>query len=514
MMTAKKLHRSILALSLAVLTPLIAAAVLTIKPATDPISRSIQIASQLTETHNDQRIRDWIFTLVLSGRGKAADTFARRTTSDVGRFQAYVFVADAATKAGKADKAQEAIQKALLAAMEIKLPDAQLSALARISAIKGDAKQALGRARQITDGEIRVDTFSDLCQILIEAENFDAAIGIARDEVYPWLRPRLLFQIADGLLKVGQTDRGKGIAQEAFELAMGSPGGGDDVLELFAPVIVRAGLANELLKAFEVLEKRDIYISDQAFESIAIGFARIGDTDKALTVARNISKGMPITAATSDGRARALGAISQTLREAGYKDDAESILTEALETALRIEFPVHRSWALHKIAPMLVKAGRTEEALKAVRAIGIGDNEPLAFVAVSLAESGNLDEAEKAAFEAFISATNFEHTIIRSGALIQLVKALLKADRSDKARMFVKIARQKLDGIKDPIHKSDSYRLVAEALALLGKWDQAIVMAELCVQEIDRLAACTAIVREHSITQNPSLAEVFRKAAE
>jgi hypothetical protein len=216
MMTAKKLHRSILALSLAVLSPLIAAAVLTIKPATDPISRSIQIASQLTETHNEQRIRDWIFTLVLSGREKAAYTFARQTISDVGRVQAYVFIADAATKAGKADKAQEAIQNALLAAMEIKLQDARLSALARVSAIKGDAKQALDKARQIADGEIRRDTFSDLCQILIEAENFDAASGIADDEVSPWLRPRLLLQIADSLLKVGQTDRGKGIAQEAF----------------------------------------------------------------------------------------------------------------------------------------------------------------------------------------------------------------------------------------------------------------------------------------------------------
>jgi tetratricopeptide (TPR) repeat protein len=514
MMTTKKLHRSILALSLAVLTPLIIAAVWTIKPETDPISRSIQIASQLTETHNEQRIRDWIFTLVLSEKEKAADAFARQTISDAGRVQAYLFIADAATKAGKTDRAQEAIQKALLAAMEIKLPGTRLSALARISATKGDDKQTLDTARQITDEESRLNIFPDLCQILIEAKNFDAAIRIAHDDVYPEERPDLLLQIADGLFKAGQTDRGKGIAREAFELALDSPGGWDRTLERFAPVIVRAGLANELLKAFEALEKRGIYISPQPFESIAIGFARTGNTDKALSVARNISKGMPITSAMSDGRARALGAISRTLREAGYKDVAESILTEALETALLIEFPSHRSWALHKIAPMLVKAGRTEEALKAVRAIGIGDNEPLAFVAVSLAESGNLDEAEKAAIEAFTSTTNFEHTIIRSGALIQLIKALLKASKADKARMFVEIARQKLDGIKDPNFKSDSYKLVAEALALLGDWDQAIVLAERCDQKIDRLAACTAIVREHSIAQNPSLAEVFRKTAE
>jgi hypothetical protein len=94
-------------------------------------------------------------------------------------------------------------------------------------------------ARQITDEESRLNTFSDLCQVLLEAKNFDAAIRIAHDEVYPEERPWVMLQIADGLLKAGQTDRGNGIAQEAFELALGSRGGGDDALERFAPVIVR-----------------------------------------------------------------------------------------------------------------------------------------------------------------------------------------------------------------------------------------------------------------------------------
>jgi hypothetical protein len=131
----------------------------------------------------------------------------------------------------------------------------------------------------------------------------------------------------------------------------------------------------------------------------------------------------------------------------------------------------------------------------------------LALVAVSLAESGNWDEARQAQSQAFASATNFEHTVIRSGALLALVKATLKAGRANDALHLVEAARQKLDKIHDPIYKSDACRLVAEAFALVKKWDQAVATAEMCEQEIDQLAAYTAIIREHSIAHG-----AFRKS--
>ena len=67
---------------------------------------------------------------------------------------------------------------------------------------------------------------------------------------------------------------------------------------------------------------------------------------------------------------------------------------------------------------------------------------------------------------------------------------------------------------KDQIGKSKCFEFVAEALTILNEGNQATAIAELCEQPIDRLAACTAIVREHSITHNPALAELFRKAIE
>ena len=475
---------------------------------TDPIHRTILTASQLTEITNEERIRGWVFALVLSGKEDFADTFARGRTSDGERFQAYVIIANALMKTGKTDKAKEALQNARLAAMEIRPSDARLSALGKLAAVKGEIEEALSNTDQMTDPESRTYAISGICRSLIEVGNFDAAIRVARDKVSPWVRPRFLLRIADKLLGAGQTDRGGGIAREAFVLALGLPDGGSSVLQSFAPVLVKAELTDELLQALRGLQKRGIYIGDDSFETIALGFAKSGDIDKALVVARSI------TSATDEERARALATVSQVLRDAGRKDYADKILREAFDTALSIKLPAHRSGALHKIAPLMVKAGSADEALRAVRADGVIDNEPLAFVAVSLAEIGKLDEARQAAIEAFTGASKFEQTIIRSGAFIRLVKALLKAGKSDEARVFVNIAHQKLAGVKNSMDQSEACKLVAEAHILLGEWSQAAATAELCEQQNDSLAAYTAIVREHSIADHPSLSEIFRKADE
>lgn len=516
-MTAKKrFWVSILAASIVGASFWLSAVIWPSRPITDPdpINRTIKIASQLAGAANDERTRNWLFTLILTNRSESAHEFARNGATDIERFQALLHIVDALATVGKTDESQKSLQQAEWVGMSISSADEKFSAQSLLFARKGRADEAFNQARQITDRGILSDTLAALSRFFIKMGDFNAAIRAAHADVNPRFSPRLLFWTAEALFDAGQSESGKALAHAAFALALELPGGGDDVLEQFAPVIVRAGLPKDLFEELQALEKRDNYISDQAFESVAIGFAELGDINQALAVARSISKDMPISAAMNDGRARALASVSQVVRKMRAKDEAEVILTEALDTALQIEFPAHRSWALHKIAPLLVKAGRKEEAFRAVNSIGIGDNEPLAFVAVALAESGNWNEAVQAANEAFASATNFENTIIRSGALLALVKVCLRANRRGDAQKFIETALQKLRLIKGSQFESDAYRLVAEAFALLGEWNQAIAMAELCEQKIDRLAACTAIVRELSIAQNPALTDVFKKSFE
>jgi tetratricopeptide (TPR) repeat protein len=313
-----------------------------------------------------------------------------------------------------------------------------------------------------------------------------------------------MLRITEALLETDQKERARAIAQEALDLAFGNAVGkaDRDLLVSFAPTISKAGLPDELLDAFRRLEERDVYISDDAFQAIAVSFAESGATDKALAVARGI------TSATNDGRARALAAISEVLHRAGREEEAEQVLTEALKTAQGIQFIAHRSWALHTIAPMLVRVGRSDEALLAVRDLVPGDNEPLGFVAVALVESRQWEKAKPAVVEVFASP-RFENTVIRSGVLIALVEATLKTGRVEDALQLVELANHKLAKIQDPISRSGAFRRVAEAFAMVKKWDNAVDTAEKCEQQIDQLAAYAAIVREHSVAQG-----MHRKAVE
>jgi tetratricopeptide (TPR) repeat protein len=475
------------------------------KPAaySDPIHRTIQTAFRLTDSLTEQLIRNWLFTLVLSERQEFAYTFAKQTGSPVLRFQAYLFIADAFRKIGKIDNAQNALEKASLTVKQISSPDKQFSALAKLAVEQGNIDEAFKQTGAIGNELMRDQTWSAIGLRLIQVGQFDAAVKVAQKDMFSGARLEFLLQMVQELLTSGQRERAKTIAQEALVFARELQGSGADSLERFASAITRAGLSYELLEQFQRFNK-NLYIREQAFEAIAIGLVEAGDTAKALEVARGI------TSATRDGEARALAAVSQALRERGRIDEAEKILTESLDIAIKIGFPAHRSWALHKIAPMLVRAGRIDEALKAVRSLGFIDNEPMAFVAVALGESGNLDLAIQVAKEAFASPGNFEYRIT-SGALHGVVRALHNAGRENDARQFVQLAHSRLANIKEPISKSASCRSVAETLALMGQWEQAIALVERCDQEIDKIAACTAIVREYSITQNPSLTDRFKK---
>lgn len=494
-MGTKLFKRTILALSLMVLTFLIGVVITRIGPAPDrdPIRRAIKNASLLTDTQNEDLIRDWLFTLVLSGKGKDAVAFATRIRSEPARIRAYIFIADAHRQQGQTGQERKALGEALQVAKLMLHNDLRHSASAQLSARMGNVDEAFNETQKIADKDRRSETASDICHILIQAGDFDAAARAARSAVFDWEPPRLLLQVAEAMQNDGQSEHAKVIAQEAFELALRTEGGDPDLLERFAKIISRAGLGSELHDEFRKLEKRDRYIPDSAFEAVAVAFAESGDTDKALAVARGIG------GATKVGRARALAAVSEVLRAAGHKDTANQILTEALDAALEINFPpADRSWAVYRIAPILVRAGRGDEALNAARGLNESDNEPLALVALALAESGKLDAANQALGEVLANSRHYEHTFIRSGVLIALVRATLKAGRKDDARHLVEKSQQKLSTIEDPIYKSGACRLVAEAFAVVSEWGQAVATADMCEQEIDKLAAYTAIVREHS----------------
>ncbi|HKZ01196.1 MAG TPA: hypothetical protein VJ180_03095 [Pyrinomonadaceae bacterium] len=191
-MSTKWFQQSVLAVPIFVLTLLIGLVIPVVRPPADtqPISRAIKNASKLTETLNEDRIRDWLFTLVRSGKTEVAVQFARRTGSETGRIRAYVFIADALREVGRAGDEDKILGEALRTANRIARSDVRHSALAFLSARSGNVDGAFSESNQINDKDIRSDTLSDICLILIQAGNFDSAVRTARDAVFPWTRPR------------------------------------------------------------------------------------------------------------------------------------------------------------------------------------------------------------------------------------------------------------------------------------------------------------------------------------
>lgn len=451
----------------------------------DPIKRAIRNASRLTEVKNEESIRDWLFTLVRSGRTETALEFARHTHADRERVQAYLFVAEALKEIGSTAEADKVFDQTLRVASAIPVPDVRSSALATVWARKGRSDKAFNELEQIIDDDIRTDTRADICVTLVQIGEFDTAILGARKED-SWFRNHLLLQVAEALVNANQPERARALAVEVIKYE--DPAEASELLERYVSTVSQAGLSDELFKAFRAFEERDLYIAPGAFEAIAVESAKVGNTDKALTIVRSID--------AKDGRARALAAVSEVLREQQNEVLADEILSEALATAQDARWDTERSWALHKIGPILVKAGRADEAIKAVRGLGPADNEAMAFTAVTMTESGKWDEAKGLMWEAFNGATNTEHAIVRSGVLLKLVRALVKDGKTAEALSFIEGAQAKVAKVVDGVYRSEACSIIAEAFAIVKDWDRAVAAAEQC-DKFDQLAAYSAIVREY-----------------
>ncbi len=451
----------------------------------DPINRAIRNASDLSEVKNEESIREWLFTLVRSGRTETALEFARRAHSDRERVRAYLVVADALKEIGSTAEADKVIDKTLQVASSITVPDVRSSAFATVWARMGRADKAFNELEQIDDDNILTETRTEICVSLVQLGDFDTAILGARKED-SWFRNHLLLQVAEALVNANQPERARALAVEVIEYE--DPVEASELLERYASTVSQAGLSDELFKAFRAFEERDLYITPAAFEAIAVASAKTGNTDKALTIARSIE--------AKDGRARALAAVSEVLREQQNEVLADEILSEALKTGLEARWDTERSWALHRIGPMLVQAGRTDEAIEAVRALGAVDNEALAFTAMTMAESGRWDDAKGLMWEAFNGAGSIEHAIVRSGVLLKLVRALVKEGKTAEALSFIEGAQAKVAKVVDGVYRSEACSIIAEAFAIVKDWDRAVSAAEQC-DKFDQLAAHSAIVREY-----------------
>jgi serine protease Do len=287
-----------------------------------------------------------------------------------------------------------------------------------------------------------------VAESLAEAGQFDRALQVAQQIGDAWNRSFALKDIAEAMVKAGQT----GWANEAFQLA---------------------------LQAAQKIE--DASDRSQALREIAEAIAKAGQFDLALQIAQKIEDALV--------RSLALKDIAEAMAEVGQTKRANQVFQFALQAAQKIGDASARSFALSVIAEAMAKAGQMEEADQTFRlAFQIAQKikDPLARsfalkdIAEAIAKAGQFDLALQI-------AQKIEDAWSRSQALAEIVAALAKAGQLDRA---LRIGQK----IEDAQARSWALSRIAVAMAKAGQLDRAVEVSEMIDDPVARLQALAAIM--------------------
>ncbi len=258
--------------------------------------------------------------LARTGDTSGAMALARDLEDKSARASVLEAVATALVERGEDSAARPVYAAALDAARAADSPGWRAVALAGVArgmAVGGAAttareafEEALGEARAIDSSGARAGVLRKICGALIKANYLDQALATARTIGPDAIRAGALRAVAaaQNPVRSGQT----------FGAAI------DAAMKLEDPVN-RAWLMGD----------------------IAAAWARAGNTESALATADTIQD--------RGGRVKALRDVALALIETGHAAPARRALAEALATALAIEAPSARAWALHAVGTALIQ---------------------------------------------------------------------------------------------------------------------------------------------------------------
>ena len=259
-------------------------------------------------------------------------------------------------------------------------------------------------AERIENSRLRARVLTELAGVLVRVGEADGARRVAENAMSvaerieaPWERARVLTELADALAQAGEADRARLIAGNAVSTAKQIRHVGFRALALaeLAGVLVRVGEADRARRvaenAMSVAERIEApWERAQALAGVAGVLVRVGEADRARRVAENA---MSVAERIEDPweRTRVLPELAGVLARAGLVD-------EALAMAERIEAPWERARALTELAEALVQAGAIDEALKMVSVMNdpTSRSRALSPVIMALVRQGSSDAAVEA----------------------------------------------------------------------------------------------------------------------
>ncbi len=414
---------------------------------------------------NDKSIAEWVRTLILTGKLNEALTATRSLNYEDAQFETMVNVITSLAEVNEYETARSVANDYLEAARKIKSTAARAQALARVV-------KALTNSGQVETSR------------LVGNEALEAARGVEKG----FFHLEALVRIANVFSETRQI--------EAAQLA--------------------TGLAIEAVQEVEDVTFRDI-----ALDEVAQSLAKAGQIEGALEAAHKIQ--------SSSSRSRTLSSIAEIMVKAGQ-----------IEAALKIEDADTHSMVLVRVVDALAKTGKIELAFEEMHKIkdGYHRSDALAKISLCLAKAGQSERATRAASEITYEFLRYEVTVSiveslvkagqislglniargikseehRNRALVNIAAVMTQSGKPSNAKDVLDEAIRIAQQITSDHLRSAAFANIGKGLSKLRYYRLARELADQNnISSADKLTVYTAILREHYVERNASLAKLFEE---
>ena len=271
------------------------------------------------------------------------------------------------TKQSLIEESTEALKEALLSTWQINDETKKNSALKEIAAelaIKGDLEQSILIAQNLNDTTVKSSAFIEISEVLLTQGKFNESSSLLREAIIcvnsladMHSKSTLLSQISTQLTKQQDEEKSTAFMQQAIIIAR------------------------------EIDDENDLQTT--ALKKIASEYILQGKLKESLVCVSYIDGDY--------GKCTALSKISNLLAKQGKKENAKSVMEQALKCACDSKESYIRNMALDQIGMELLKQGELEEAIFCQKEIG--ENSPDIFflremLAKKLAINGQFEESK------------------------------------------------------------------------------------------------------------------------
>ena len=440
----------------------------------------IEFAEQLGESIKRKRVRESTLSSVarvtaITRNAEQAERVAGKITSPYRKAVAFTAVASELAARGHQTRGEILARKAEEIARSITFPsheDKALAALSRAVAAAGDIDRAESIARQISEQQLQGCVLTDIIRASVTIGDLGRAETITTSITDPAQQEVALLLIVKAGISSGDLERAEKLARsvsdadqraEAIRAVSHAVARVKDarhtqpVADSAAGALPESGtLASSTEKELEAgsLNHAEVIarsISDPYSQfKILIAAARTaataGDAERAEKIINFISH--------PQLRVRALISISETKAIAGDRSRVKKLVDQAVSVVCSIASPALREQATIEVAQHLARTGFLNRAEILIRSLD-NSTQALSTIAVTLAELGNLDQAER-----IILAIPGPSRQEKTRALV--VQAGVSTGDLKKAET---IAR----AIADPILQAQALSFVARMLAMRGR---------------------------------------------